>query len=85
MQHKLLTNENFEVLLTLYDKRDSKGISRTTQNEIAEELGKSRQTIIKIFKKLKDEGYLEKIPTRACCYLLTDRALEVVRFFKESK
>ena len=85
MGHELLTNENFEVLSALYDKRDTKGISRTTQNEIAEELGKSRQTIIKVFKRLKEEGYLEKIPARECCYLLTDKALEVIKFFRKSK
>lgn len=80
----ILTNDNFEVLAALYDKRDSKGISKTTQQEIAEELHKSRPTVVQIFKKLKEAGYLEKIEKRECCYQLTPEAIKVIEFFRKN-
>ena len=80
----ILTNDNFEVLSALYDKRDSKGISRTPQQEIADELHKSRPKVVQIFKKLKDSGYLEKIEKRECCYKLTPEAIKVIEFFRKN-
>lgn len=77
----IFTNEKFEVLMALYDKRDKKGISKTTQLEIAEELHKSRPTVVQIFGKLMDAGYLEKVNNRKCCYQLTPDAIKIIEFF----
>lgn len=65
-------------------KRDKQSINRTTQQEIADELGKIRPTVVGIFKKLKESGYLEKLEKRECCYVFTDEALKVLEFFKKN-
>lgn len=59
---------------------DSDGISRTTQQEVAENLNKSRATINNMFTKLKKEGYLKKVDKKECCYILTEDAKKIAKF-----
>lgn len=83
---KIFTNDTFEVLECLYRQMDEYGISRTTQQEIAERLNKSRATVNSIFSTLKSEGYLTKVDKKECCYLLTDDAKKIAKFIiKEHK
>lgn len=77
---KIFTNDAFEVLEFLYLRIDGDDIIRTTQQDVAENLNKSRSTINNIFTTLKKEGYLLKIDKKECCYRLTDDAKKIARF-----
>ena len=76
------TNDRFRALSCLYDIRDGENCAYITQQDVADELGISRMTISRIFKRLKDEKYIEQNSTNVGKYTLTTKAivaLETVR------
>ena len=78
------TNDKYKVLSCLYDSRGNDGISRMTQQEVADTLGLSRVTINVLFKQLKEDGYLVKDMNRASKHMLTEKAITTIEMFRKS-
>lgn len=79
-----LTNNNFKLLLYLYDKKDADNLIRITQTEISEELCLNRGTVNDIFKSLKENGFLVHDKTRIGRYYITDEAVKVIELLKDN-
>ena len=79
-----LTNNNFKLLLYLYDKKDADNLIRITQTEISEDLCLNRGTVNDIFKSLKENGFLVHDKTRIGRYYITDEAVKVIELFKDN-
>lgn len=81
-QINCFTNDTFRALAYLYDVRGSDNRARITQQEVADELGISRATINKIMNELKSEGYIEQDGTHVGRYILTNKAILVIKTFR---
>lgn len=79
-----LTNNNFKLLLYLYDKKDADNLIRITQTEISEDLCLNRGTVNDIFKSLKENGFLVHDKTRIGRYYITDEAVKVIELLKDN-
>ena len=79
-----LTNNNFKLLLYLYDKKDADNLIRITQTEISEDLCLNRGTVNDIFKSLKENGFLVHDNTRIGRYYITDEAVKVIELLKDN-
>ena len=79
---ELFTNDTFRVLAYLHDIRDKNNCARTTQQEVADELGLSRVTVHNIFKQLKERWYIAQDLEHVGRYFLTDEALSVIEAFR---
>ncbi len=79
---ELFTNDTFRVLAYLYDIRDKNNCARTTQQEVADELGLSRVTVHNIFKQLKERGYVEQDVERVGRYIVSSLGLVCVQKIK---
>ena len=79
-----LTNNNFKLLLYLYDKKDADNLIRITQTEISEELCLNRGTVNDIFKSLKENGFLVHDKTRIGRYYISDEAVKVIELLKDN-
>ena len=79
------TNDNFRVLAYLYDNMDTSQLVKITQQEVSDALGISRVTINKIFKQLKDGGYLTQDSTKVGRYYLTESSVHLVESFRKSQ
>lgn len=79
-----LTNNNFKLLLYLYDKKDANNLIRITQTEISEDLCLNRGTVNDIFKSLKENGFLVHDKTRIGRYYITDEAVKVIELLKDN-
>lgn len=79
-----LTNNNFKLLLYLYDKKDADNLIRITQTEISEDLCLNRGTVNDIFKTLKENGFLVHDKTRIGRYYITDEAVKVIELLKDN-
>lgn len=79
---ELFTNDTFRVLAYLHDIRDKNNCARTTQQEVADELGLSRVTVHNIFKQLKECWYVAQDLEHVGRYFLTDKAICVVETFR---
>ena len=79
-----LTNNNFKLLLYLYDKKDENNLIRITQTEISEDLCLNRGTVNDIFKSLKENGFLVHDKTRIGRYYITDEAVKVIELLKNN-
>lgn len=76
------TNDNFRVLAYLYDNMDPSRLAKITQQEVSDALVVSRVTINKIFKQLKDGGYLTQDSTKVGRYYLTKKAISMIETFR---
>lgn len=81
-QIDLFTTDNFRVLAHLYDKRSADNKTHITQQEVADNLKLSRITINKIIGELKSAGYITPDGNHNGRYVLTDKAIQVVKVFK---
>ena len=81
----ILINDNFKVLLWMYDRKDDDNLVKVTQLELAENIGLSRPTVNIIFSKLKDAGYLIHNDKRVRHYYLTDDEIKVIETFRKLK
>ena len=81
----ILINDNFKVLLWMYDRKDDDNLVKVTQLELAENIGLSRPTVNIIFSKLKDAGYLIHNDKRVGHYYLKDDAIKVIETFRKLK
>ena len=81
----ILINDNFKVLLWMYDRKDDDNLVKVTQLELAENIGLSRPTVNIIFSKLKDAGYLIHNDKRVGHYYLTDDAIKIIKTFRKLK
>ena len=79
-----LTNNNFKLLLYLYDKKDADNLIRITQTEISEDLCLNRGTVNDIFKNLKENGFLVHDKTRIGRFYITDEAVKVIELLKDN-
>ena len=79
---KIFANDNFRVLAALYEKKNEKNLVYITQQELAEEVHRSRATINIIFKTLKENGYLNQDTEHIGRYYLTLDAIRVVETFR---
>ena len=79
------TNDNFRVLAYLYDNMDTSRLVKITQQEVSDALGISRVTINKIFKQLKDGGYLTQDSTKVGRYYLAESSVRLVESFRQSQ
>ena len=79
------TNDNFRVLAYLYDNMDSARLVKITQQEVSAALGISRVTINKIFKQLKDGGYITQDTSKIGRYHITDAGVCIVEPFRNSE
>ena len=77
------TNENFRILSYMYDNKNEQNLVKITQQEVSEELSLSRVTINKIFKQLKENGYIVQDTTKVGRYYLTAEGIEVVETFRK--
>lgn len=77
------TNENFRVLAYMYDNKNYQHLVKITQQEVSDELGVSRVTINKIFKQLKESGYIVQDKTKIGRYYLTESGIAVVETFRK--
>lgn len=80
----ILINDNFKVLLWMYDRKDDDNLVKVTQLELAENIGLSRPTVNIIFSKLKDAGYLIHNDKRVGHYYLTDDAIKIIELFRKN-
>ena len=80
----ILINDNFKVLLWMYDRKDNDNLVKVTQLELAENIGLSRPTVNIIFSKLKDAGYLIHNDKRVGHYYLTDEAIKMIELFRKN-
>ena len=80
----ILINDNFKVLLWMYDRKDDDNLVKVTQLELAENIGLSRPTVNIIFGKLKDAGYLIHNDKRVGHYYLTDEAIKMIELFRKN-
>lgn len=80
---KLFTNENFEILAYLYDRRNQDNMVTATQGEMADALYISRATTNKIVGELKNKGYLALDGKHIGRYILTKKAIRVVELFRQ--
>lgn len=85
MQIIEFTNDNFRVLAYLYDNMSTSRLVKITQQEVSDALGISRVTINKIFKQLKNGGYLTQNTAKVGRYSLTESGVRVVKSFRKSK
>ena len=81
-QIDLFTTDNFRVLAHLYDKRSADNKTHITQQEVADNLKLSRITINKIMGELKSAGYITPDGNHNGRYVLTNKAVQVVKVFK---
>lgn len=79
---ELFTNDTFRVLAYLHDIRDKNNCARTTQQEVADELGLSRVTVHNIFKQLRETKYIKQDIEHVGRYILTSKTITVVKTFK---
>ncbi len=77
------TNENFRTLAYMYDNKNEQNLVKTTQQETSDELGLSRVTVNKIFKQLKENGYITQDTTKVGRYYLTTEGITVVETFRK--
>lgn len=82
-QIDLFTTDNFRVLAHLYDKRSADNKTHITQQEVADNLKLSRITINKIMGELKSAGYITPDGNHNGRYVLTDKAVQIVKNFRE--
>jgi len=80
----MFTNQAYNVLSFLYDKRVDKTFVAITQSEIADELGSNKMTINNIFKDLKQSEYIIQEEKKLGRYHLTDKAIKLVEGFRKS-
>lgn len=78
-----LVNNNFKLLVYLYDRKDTENLIKTTQAEISEDLQLNRGTVNLIFKNLKENGYLLQDKSRIGRYYLTNDAVKIVETFRK--
>lgn len=79
-----LINNNFKLLLYLYDKKDADNLIRITQTEISKDLCLNRGTVNDIFKSLKENGFLVHDKTRIGRYYITDEAVKLIELLKDN-
>ena len=79
------TNDNCRVLAYLYDNMDAARLVKITQQEVSDALGISRITINKIFKQLKENGYITQDTTKVGRYYITNASVCVVESFRKSE
>lgn len=79
------TNDNFRVLAYLYNNMDNARLVKITQQEVSDALGISRVTINKIFKQLKDGGYITQDSTKVGRYYLAESGINIVKAVRASK
>ena len=79
-----LINNNFKLLLYLYDKKDADNLIRITQTEISKDLCLNQGTVNDIFKSLKENGFLVHDKTRIGRYYITDEAVKVIELLKDN-
>ena len=77
------TNDNFRTLAYMYDNKNEQNLIKTTQQEVSDELGLSRVTVNKIFKQLKENGYVTQDTTKVGRYYLTTEGITVVETFRK--
>ena len=78
MNITMFLNDNMRVLDYLYSKRDDEDFIRVSQQEVAEYFDLSRPTINRIFKALKENGYLLSDERYNCKYKITEKSLYLV-------
>lgn len=78
------TNDNFRALAHLYDAMDATKLVKITQQELSDELGISRVTANKIFKQLRDNGYISQDTTRVGRYYVTESGANIVETFRKT-
>ena len=66
----------------MHDIRDKNNCARTTQQEVADELGLSRVTVHNIFKQLKEYWYVAQDLEHVGRYFLTDEAVRFVEIIE---
>ena len=76
------TTDDFRVLAYLYDKQAPDGKAYVTQQEVADHLQLNRATINKIIGELKNEGYIQPDGTHNGRYILSDKAIQIVKAFR---
>ena len=74
--------DDFRVLAYLYDKQAPDGKAYVTQQEVADYLELNRATINKIIRELKSEGYIQQDGIHNGRYILTKKALPIIKSFK---
>ena len=72
-------NDNFKLLLYLYDMKSSNGVVCITQQEISEETGFCAATVNKIIKQLRELGYIEQKNSRNSRYVLTNKTETLIQ------
>ncbi len=78
----LITNDYYKTLSVMYDNQitvDDVVYCPLPQIELANKIGVSRNTMGLIIKKLKDEKLISCIEGQTKKYILSDRAIEVVK------
>lgn len=83
MDITMFLNDNMRVLDYLYSKRDDEDFIRVSQLEVAEHFGLSRPTMNRIFKALKENGYLIMDERYNCKYKITEKSLYLVQKIRE--
>ena len=78
----LITNDYYKTLKVMYDNQitvDGITYCPLPQIELANKIGVSRNTMGLIIKKLKDEKLISCIEGQTKKYILSNRALEIVK------
>lgn len=78
------TNENFRTLAYMYDNKNEQHLVKVTQQEVSDDLGLSRVTVNKIFKHLKESGYITQDTTKVGRYYITTEGINVVETFRKT-
>jgi len=79
---KQFTNDKFKILNYFYEIKTSDNKVYITQQEVADELEISRATINKVVGELKNLGYLEQDGNHLGRYLITDKAVNIIKTFR---
>lgn len=79
------TNDNFRILAYMYDIMNGQHLVKVTQQEVGEELNLSRVTVNRIFKQLKQKGYIVQDTSKVGRYYVATEGIAVVETFRKAE
>lgn len=74
-----LNKTKYRIMEVLQENAGKSGCSYITQQEIAEEIGKTKLTVLRTLASLVQDGYVKPDEKHTARYYLTDKALQTLK------